>query len=90
VTGPSLLDLAARLDAGDVTSEQVTESALALIERDNPQVGAFLELDVAGARTAALDSDRRRRSGRPLGVLDGVPVASRPIWPSPDWPGRPG
>jgi aspartyl-tRNA(Asn)/glutamyl-tRNA(Gln) amidotransferase subunit A len=51
------------------------ESQIARIERSNDQINAFTVLDLEGARRAARESERRWRSGNPLGPLDGVTFA---------------
>ena len=62
------------LARGDVSSEALTGACLAAIPRDSA-LNAWTWVDDAGALAAARASDERRAEGRPLGRLDGVPLA---------------
>ncbi|MEO7261742.1 MAG: amidase family protein [Jatrophihabitantaceae bacterium] len=62
------------LASGALTALELTDFYLDRIDRLNPRLGAVLALDADGARSAAAASDARRRTGDPLGPLDGVPV----------------
>jgi Asp-tRNA(Asn)/Glu-tRNA(Gln) amidotransferase A subunit family amidase len=62
------------LARGEVGSEALTGACLAAITRDS-RLNAWAWVDAAGALAAARASDQRRAEGRPLGRLDGVPVA---------------
>ncbi|QXQ06397.1 amidase [Sphingosinicellaceae bacterium] len=59
--------------AGETTPSEAIAAALAGIDRLNPRLNAFADLDRAGAARAAAESDQRFRDGsaRPL---EGVPV----------------
>lgn len=63
------------LSQGRRTSSELLTDSLARISRANGALGAFVHVDEASARLAAEASDRRRSAGRPIGPLDGVPVA---------------
>jgi Asp-tRNA(Asn)/Glu-tRNA(Gln) amidotransferase A subunit family amidase len=63
------------LACGEASAAELTDAYLAAIERDNPATRAYLHVDAEGARAAARASDSRRREGRPLGRLDGIPIA---------------
>jgi aspartyl-tRNA(Asn)/glutamyl-tRNA(Gln) amidotransferase subunit A len=65
--------LSAALADGRVTARALLEDCLDCIERLNPVINAMVALD-PGARLAADESDARRRAGRSLGPLDGVPA----------------
>lgn len=60
----------------------VLEASLARIEEVNPALNAFCLVDAEGARRAAAASAERWRAGRPLGGLDGVPVAIKDLTPT--------
>ena len=60
-----LLSLAAALAGGDTTAAELTEEALARIDRTR-KLNAFITVDREGARRAAADSDARRINGTPL------------------------
>jgi aspartyl-tRNA(Asn)/glutamyl-tRNA(Gln) amidotransferase subunit A len=80
LTDLTLLELAAKLASGEVTSVEATRACLARIAQVDGKVKAFLRLDEHGALAAAEASDTRRKAGNPLGPLDGVPVAVKDIF----------
>jgi len=80
LTDLTLLELAAKLASGETTSVEATRACLARIAQVDGKVKAFLRLDEHGALAAAEASDARRKSGNPLGPLDGVPVAVKDIF----------
>jgi aspartyl-tRNA(Asn)/glutamyl-tRNA(Gln) amidotransferase subunit A len=57
------------------TAESITDAYLAAVEERDSRVRAFLRVDAAAAREQARAVDRKRKAGRPLGRLAGVPVA---------------
>jgi len=77
VTGPlgSIGELRAELDAGDVSSVELVERALARAAAVDDRLNAFLGLRVEGARADAARSDERRARGETRSPLDGIPVA---------------
>jgi aspartyl-tRNA(Asn)/glutamyl-tRNA(Gln) amidotransferase subunit A len=70
----SVSRLAQELRDGALTARALLDHYLERIDRLNPALNAFVHLD-AEAVAAAEASDRRHRAGRPLGPLDGIPVA---------------
>lgn len=72
-------DYHARYLSGELTPTAVVEALLPLIRRDVSPPGkhsvAFLESHVESVRAAAEASTQRYKNGKPLGPLDGVPVA---------------
>jgi len=62
-----------QMDAGRLTASALTGAYLARVAAVDPLVRAVLALD-DGAEPAAAASDARRREGRVLGPLDGIPV----------------
>lgn len=64
-----------RLETGACSARELTEECLERIRRTEPLVGAFLAVDESGALAAADASDRRRREGRLLHRMDGIPFA---------------
>ncbi len=68
-------DMAAALAAGRTTARALADAALAGIAARDRGVRAFVTVDAAGARAAAVASDARRAAGRVIGPLDGIPVA---------------
>jgi aspartyl-tRNA(Asn)/glutamyl-tRNA(Gln) amidotransferase subunit A len=71
----TLTELRAALDAGDVSSAELVDAALARAEASAGRLGAFLGLRGERARAAAAEADRRRAAGEPRSPLDGIPVA---------------
>jgi Asp-tRNA(Asn)/Glu-tRNA(Gln) amidotransferase A subunit family amidase len=71
-------DYITRYEEGSLSPDQVAEKVLEQVERSNsgPEaLQAFIEVDASGLRQAAEESSRRYREGRPLSVLDGIPIA---------------
>lgn len=54
---------------------ELTRASLATIERSDPGIGAFVELDARRALRAAARIDARRRRGESLSPLAGIPTA---------------
>jgi aspartyl-tRNA(Asn)/glutamyl-tRNA(Gln) amidotransferase subunit A len=71
----SAVDLVAAIRRGDVSAVQVAEAFLARIEKTNGPINAFLHVDREAALARAADVDARRKAGKPLGALAGLPVA---------------
>lgn len=63
------------LENKKVTSRELVDSALAVIEDKNHTLNAFLRVHADEAKAEAQKSDTRRDSGHVLGPLDGVPVS---------------
>lgn len=65
--------------SGELTPTIVVETLLPMIQRDTKPPGksaiGFLESKIDIVRAAAAASTKRYRDGKPLGPLDGVPVA---------------
>lgn len=78
-TTATIVGLRRALDAGSMSCVQALEACLARIDRDEPQVHAWVLVDREGARRQAEQRDRERAEGRPLGPLHGVPVAIKDI-----------
>ncbi|MCP2168910.1 amidase [Goodfellowiella coeruleoviolacea] len=66
-------ELVAALRAGEVTSVELTDEAIARIERDDEVINAICVPDFDRARAAARDADRARARGEDRPLL-GVPV----------------
>ncbi|MFM8292725.1 MAG: Asp-tRNA(Asn)/Glu-tRNA(Gln) amidotransferase subunit GatA, partial [Planctomycetia bacterium] len=75
----SAVDLVAAVHRGDVSAVQCAEAFLRRIEQVDGKVNAFLKVDRAGALARAADVDARRKAGRPLGPLAGLPVAVKDV-----------
>jgi len=70
----SAAELASAYRDGLTTPEAALQATLARVEDINPRVNAIVTLDLDGARLAAAASTRRWCDGKPLSVLDGVPI----------------
>ena len=68
-------ELADALQTGQLTSAEITEAYLASITAQNDAIFAYLDVYAQSAREEAAASDERRRAGKPLSLLDGVPIA---------------
>ncbi|TQF11738.1 Asp-tRNA(Asn)/Glu-tRNA(Gln) amidotransferase subunit GatA [Myxococcus llanfairpwllgwyngyllgogerychwyrndrobwllllantysiliogogogochensis] len=80
LTDLTMLELAEKLAAGQVSSVEATRACLERIHRVDPKIRAFLRVDEAGALAAAEASDARRKAGTPAGPLDGVPVGLKDLF----------
>ncbi|HYH94756.1 Asp-tRNA(Asn)/Glu-tRNA(Gln) amidotransferase subunit GatA [Hyalangium sp.] len=80
LTDLSMLELAAKLAAGEVSSVEATRACLARVAQVDGKVKAFLRLDEKGALAAAEASDARRKAGSPASPLDGVPIGLKDIF----------
>jgi len=65
-----------RLEAGDITSVELTEAYLERIQTLDGRVGAFLRVDRDHALAQAADVDKRRAAGKSIGRLAGLPIAT--------------
>ena len=75
-----------RFAAGSDTPREFVERCLADLAALEPKIGAFVNLNLAGARTAADQSTARWRAGRPLSKIDGMPVGIKDIIETADMP----
>lgn len=80
LTDLTMLELAEKLAAGEVSSVEATRACLERIQRVDPKIRAFLRVDEAGALAAAEASDARRKAGTPASPLDGVPVGLKDLF----------
>jgi len=71
----SAVDLVTAVRQGDLTALRATEAFLERIERLDGQINAFLAVDREGALRTAAAVDAKRKAGKPLGPLAGLPVA---------------
>ena len=79
VTELTATELLAKLDAGEVTSVELTAAVLERIKKVDPAVNAFLHVDRPRALAQAEAIDARRRQGKPVGRLGGLPVAVKDV-----------
>jgi Asp-tRNA(Asn)/Glu-tRNA(Gln) amidotransferase A subunit family amidase len=72
-------------DGGD-TPRDFLERCLADLAALEPKIGAFVNLNLDGARDAADRATSRWRAGRPLSKIDGMPVGIKDIIETADMP----
>ena len=82
LNGLTAVAAARKIEAGEITSEQLARDCLARIEAREPAVGAWAFLDPAYAIEQARTLDRSPRKG----PLHGVPVAIKDIIDTKDMP----
>ncbi|WP_437917179.1 Asp-tRNA(Asn)/Glu-tRNA(Gln) amidotransferase subunit GatA [Sorangium sp. So ce302] len=70
----SIPELAALVQRGEVSAEEVARAALSRIEQRDGALGAFLTVQGEQAVAAARALDARRARGEELGPLAGVPI----------------
>lgn len=68
-------ELVEMLQAGEITSVELTQAFLDRIAEINPVVNSFLHVSAESALETAADVDRRRASGESLHPLAGLPIA---------------
>ena len=73
------------LDGAD-TPRAYLERCLETIEALEPEVKAFVRMNVDGARKAADAAGARYKDGRPLSVVDGMPMAIKDVHETEDMP----
>jgi Asp-tRNA(Asn)/Glu-tRNA(Gln) amidotransferase A subunit family amidase len=72
--------------AGRDTPRDYLERCLATIEAREPEVQAWMALNVEGARAAADAATARYRAGQPIGPVDGMPIGIKDILQTHDMP----
>tara|TARA_Y100001936_G_scaffold254027_1_gene323680 strand:+ start:6000 stop:7376 length:1377 start_codon:yes stop_codon:yes gene_type:complete len=71
---------------GRDTPRAYLERCLEVIEIREPQIKAFVTMDVAAARAAADQSTERYNAGEPLTRIDGMPFAVKDLFKTADFP----
>ena len=79
------MEAAERIAGGELSSEAYVGACLDQIAAQEDTVHAFVHLDSERALAQARALDQRRRGGRPLGALHGVPVAIKDIFDTADY-----
>ena len=68
-------ELARKIQKGEIRPSEAVEASLLQIERMEPQIGAFLQIDREGALARAEEVEQGIRSGKYQGPFAGVPAA---------------
>ena len=78
---PTLAQLACALEAGDTTSAELVEQALAAIAaQDGQGASAFVLVDAEGARAQAQAADGRRATGEAPSPFCGIPISVKDLF----------
>ncbi|MCX6430306.1 MAG: Asp-tRNA(Asn)/Glu-tRNA(Gln) amidotransferase subunit GatA [Actinobacteria bacterium] len=72
-------EMASALEAGETTSEKLTQEHLDRISSVDADVHAFLYVDTEGALAQARGVDAARKNGEKVGPLAGVPLALKDV-----------
>jgi aspartyl-tRNA(Asn)/glutamyl-tRNA(Gln) amidotransferase subunit A len=76
----SLVEVAALIRDGSLSSASVTAAVLERAHAAEARIHCFLEIDTDGAMRAAERADRARTAGATLGPLHGVPLAHKDMF----------
>jgi Asp-tRNA(Asn)/Glu-tRNA(Gln) amidotransferase A subunit family amidase len=82
----SYLAHASQFKSGAESPRDFLEACLANLNTWEPKVGAFVNLNIEGARQAADRATARWRAGAPLSPIDGMPIGIKDIIESADMP----
>lgn len=82
----SATEAAAKIAAGEISSEDLVSACLARISELEDQVRAWAHLDPDFALEQARERDAARAMGQPLAPLHGVPVGIKDIFDTEGWP----
>jgi Asp-tRNA(Asn)/Glu-tRNA(Gln) amidotransferase A subunit family amidase len=86
LAGKPYLAMARRFADGSDSPRKFLERCLADLSALEPKIGAFVHLNINGARVAADAAGARWRDGRPLSQIDGMPVGIKDIIETADMP----
>ena len=76
---PMVGELAARYRSGETTPSEVVQTYLRRIEALDPKMRAYLTVTRESALAQAAAADKRFQAGKPLGPLDGIPLAIKDV-----------
>jgi aspartyl-tRNA(Asn)/glutamyl-tRNA(Gln) amidotransferase subunit A len=76
----TIVELSTALDAGEVSSRELTRDALDRIAAADGRLNSFITVDAAAALAAADEADAHRAAGRAAGPLNGIPFAHKDIF----------
>lgn len=79
ITDLTIKELSEKLEKGELTSVEITQAYLEQIKKAEPRIHAFLTVTEKEALAAAEESDQRRKAGKVLSKLDGIPVALKDV-----------
>lgn len=70
----SAFELNQHFQSGDLTAEKIVSDTLTRMEKHNPNLNALLQIFSEKSLEKALQLDAKRKAGKPLGSLAGVPI----------------
>lgn len=76
----SIKTIAAALERGSRSAVEIVGECIAAAERTNPSLRSFITVTAEHALVQAAKADARRRAGRVLGPLDGIPYAAKDMF----------
>jgi aspartyl-tRNA(Asn)/glutamyl-tRNA(Gln) amidotransferase subunit A len=76
----TIVDAAADLRAGRVSSFDLVEASLMAIQAGNARTNAFIRFDADEARSAAHSADVEQRRGHVRGPLHGIPISVKDLF----------
>ena len=79
-------EMASKIKNGQLTSVEVCEKYIERINKFEKDIKAWAHFDKKVLLEKALDADEHRRSGKPVGLLHGVPIALKDIIGTVDMP----
>ena len=71
---------------GTSSPRDFLEDCLAVMDRLEPDIGAFVATNIDGARKAADEAGSRWKSGKTLSLIDGMPLCIKDIMETADMP----
>ena len=71
----SAAQMAEQIRSRKLSSIELIKAHLAQIERLNPQLNAFVQVDAEGACSQAREAESAVKQGRQIGPLHGVPIS---------------
>ena len=80
------LTATAKFASGDDNPREFLERCLKALDTWEPQIGAFVTLNLPAARAAADASTARWRAGKPLSAIDGMPMGIKDVIETVDMP----
>jgi Asp-tRNA(Asn)/Glu-tRNA(Gln) amidotransferase A subunit family amidase len=86
LTALTAIEAAEHIAAGDLSAEDYAAACLDRIAAVDGKVRAFVHIDPDDALAQARALDERRRNGKAVGALHGVPVAIKDIFDTADYP----
>ncbi len=75
----TIVDAAAQVASGKITSEKLTEQCLSVIEALNPKLNAFITVTADDALQQARQADKEIAGGRRIGPLHGIPISLKDL-----------